>query len=63
MIRSADRIPAQRDTLYNRLAVHHTPADDPTAYYSVGSTTGRSFSGTGTRPHSGQTIIGIGVPQ
>ncbi|MET8265389.1 cyclic dehypoxanthinyl futalosine synthase [Micromonospora arida] len=30
MIRSADRIPAQRDTLYNRLAVHHTPADDPT---------------------------------
>ncbi len=29
MIRSADRIPAQRDTLYNRLAVHHTPDDDP----------------------------------
>jgi cyclic dehypoxanthinyl futalosine synthase len=29
MIRSAGRIPAQRDTLYNRLAVHHTPADDP----------------------------------
>jgi cyclic dehypoxanthinyl futalosine synthase len=30
MIRSADRIPAQRDTLYRRLRVHHTPADDPT---------------------------------
>jgi len=30
MIRTADRIPAQRDTLYTRLAVHHTPADDPT---------------------------------
>ncbi|GGJ95474.1 cyclic dehypoxanthine futalosine synthase [Pilimelia anulata] len=29
MIRSADRIPAQRDTLYRRLAVHRTPADDP----------------------------------
>lgn len=29
LIRSADRIPAQRDTLYNRLAVHWTPADDP----------------------------------
>ncbi|HLU44469.1 MAG TPA: cyclic dehypoxanthinyl futalosine synthase [Natronosporangium sp.] len=30
LIRSADRIPAQRDTLYRRLKVHHTPADDPT---------------------------------
>jgi cyclic dehypoxanthinyl futalosine synthase len=29
MIRTADRIPAQRDTLYRHLAVHHTPADDP----------------------------------
>ena len=25
-----DRIPAQRDTLYNHLRVHWTPADDPT---------------------------------
>jgi cyclic dehypoxanthinyl futalosine synthase len=30
LIRSAGRIPAQRDTLYRRLAVHQTPADDPT---------------------------------
>jgi cyclic dehypoxanthinyl futalosine synthase len=30
LIRSADRVPAQRDTLYNRLAVHWTPDDDPT---------------------------------
>ena len=30
MIRSADRIPAQRDTLYNHLRVHWTPAEDPT---------------------------------
>ena len=30
MIRTADRIPAQRDTLYRHLAVHRTPADDPT---------------------------------
>jgi cyclic dehypoxanthinyl futalosine synthase len=29
LIRSADRVPAQRDTLYRRLAVHWTPADDP----------------------------------
>jgi cyclic dehypoxanthinyl futalosine synthase len=30
MIRSADRIPAQRDTLYRHLKVHRTPDDDPT---------------------------------
>src|SRR5438067_1343144 len=30
LIRSADRIPAQRDTLYRRLAVHRTAAEDPT---------------------------------
>jgi cyclic dehypoxanthinyl futalosine synthase len=30
MIRTAGRIPAQRDTLYSHLAVHHTAADDPT---------------------------------
>jgi cyclic dehypoxanthinyl futalosine synthase len=30
LIRSAGRIPAQRDTLYRHMAVHHTPADDPT---------------------------------
>jgi cyclic dehypoxanthinyl futalosine synthase len=30
LIRSAGRIPAQRDTLYHHLAVHRTPADDPT---------------------------------
>jgi len=29
LIRSADRIPAQRDTLYNHLVVHTDPADDP----------------------------------
>jgi cyclic dehypoxanthinyl futalosine synthase len=29
LIRTADRVPAQRNTLYERLAVHWTPADDP----------------------------------
>ncbi len=29
LIRSAGRIPAQRDTLYRHLRVHRTPADDP----------------------------------
>ncbi|RRR96506.1 cyclic dehypoxanthinyl futalosine synthase [Glycomyces terrestris] len=30
LIRSADRVPAQRNTLYERMSVHWTPADDPT---------------------------------
>jgi cyclic dehypoxanthinyl futalosine synthase len=30
LIRTAGRIPAQRNTLYEHLAVHRTPADDPT---------------------------------
>ena len=30
LIRGAGRIPAQRDTLYRHLAVHHDPAADPT---------------------------------
>ncbi|MGX6601539.1 cyclic dehypoxanthinyl futalosine synthase [Micromonosporaceae bacterium Da 78-11] len=30
MIRTAGRIPAQRDTLYEHLSVHRTPAEDPT---------------------------------
>ena len=30
LIRSAGRIPAQRDTLYRHLAVHRTPDEDPT---------------------------------
>jgi cyclic dehypoxanthinyl futalosine synthase len=29
LIRSAGRVPAQRDTLYNHLTVHEDPADDP----------------------------------
>ena len=35
----------------------------PSGTRSSGSTTGRSFSGTGTGPSSGQWMIGIGVPQ
>ncbi len=30
MIRTADRIPARRNTVYERLDIHWTPADDPT---------------------------------
>ena len=37
----------------------------PFGAYSVtsGSTTGRSDSGTATRPQAGQSTIGIGAPQ
>ncbi|HEU5127092.1 MAG TPA: cyclic dehypoxanthinyl futalosine synthase [Glycomyces sp.] len=30
LIRTADRVPAQRNTVYERMAVHWTPEDDPT---------------------------------
>ncbi len=36
---------------------------EPSGIRSSGSTTGRSFSGTGTAPCSSQWMIGIGVPQ
>ena len=35
----------------------------PSGIRSSGSTTGRSFSGTGTGPQSGQWMMGIRVPQ
>ena len=35
----------------------------PSGIRSSGSTTGRSFSGTGTTPQTSQWMIGIGVPQ
>jgi len=34
----------------------------PSGTQSSGSTTGRSFSGTGTAPQPSQWMIGIGVP-
>ena len=36
---------------------------EPSGIRSSGSTTGRSFSGTGTEPQSSQWMMGIGVPQ
>ena len=35
----------------------------PSGTRSSGSTTGSCSSGTGTSPHCGHLIIGIGVPQ
>jgi len=37
--------------------------ESPLKSTSVGSTTGRSFSGTGTMPQVSQYIIGMGHPQ
>jgi len=49
LIRSADRIPAQRDTLYRRLRVHHTPADDPSDERVVSHFSSIALPGGGAR--------------
>jgi cyclic dehypoxanthinyl futalosine synthase len=49
MIRTADRIPAQRDTLYRHLAVHRTPADDPTDDRVVSHFSSIAMPGGGAR--------------
>jgi cyclic dehypoxanthinyl futalosine synthase len=47
MIRSADRVPAQRDTLYRRMKVHWTPADDPSDARVVSHFSSIALSGGG----------------
>jgi cyclic dehypoxanthinyl futalosine synthase len=49
MIRTADRIPAWRDTWYRHLAVHHTPADDPTDDRVVSHFSSIALPGGGVR--------------
>jgi cyclic dehypoxanthinyl futalosine synthase len=49
MIRTAGRIPAQRDTLYNRIKVHWTPADDPTDERVVSHFSSIALPGGGAR--------------
>jgi cyclic dehypoxanthinyl futalosine synthase len=49
MIRTAGRIPAQRDTLYNRIKVHWTPADDPTDDRVVSHFSSIALPGGGAR--------------
>ena len=49
MIRTADRIPAQRDTRYRRLRVHHTPEDDPTDERVVSHYSSIAVPGGGVR--------------
>jgi cyclic dehypoxanthinyl futalosine synthase len=50
MIRTAGRIPAQRDTLYRHLAVHRTPEDDPTDDRVVSHFSSIAMPGGGARP-------------
>jgi cyclic dehypoxanthinyl futalosine synthase len=50
MIRTAGRIPAQRDTLYRHLAVHHTEADDPTDERVVSHFSSIALPGGGAGP-------------
>ncbi|SDT72661.1 cyclic dehypoxanthinyl futalosine synthase [Actinoplanes derwentensis] len=49
MIRTADRIPAWRDTWYKHLAVHLTPADDPTDDRVVSHFSSIALPGGGVR--------------
>jgi cyclic dehypoxanthinyl futalosine synthase len=56
MIRSAGRIPAQRDTLYRHMAVHYTEADDPTDDRVVSH-----FSST-AMPPAGRTNLAVITP-
>ena len=49
MIRSADRIPAQRDTLYRHLRVHFTAEDDPTDQRVVSHFSSIALPGGGAR--------------
>jgi len=58
LIRTAGRIPAQRDTLYNRINVHWTPADDPTdervvSHFSSIALPGGGAGRTETEPGGG----------
>lgn len=50
LIRSADRVPAQRDTRYRHLKVHHAPADDPVDDRVVSHFSSIAVAGGGRRP-------------
>ena len=60
MIRSADRIPAQRDTLYRHLRVHRTPADDPTDERVVSHFSSIAMPGGGAGGRTALTVVDAG---
>jgi len=57
MIRSADRVPAQRDTLYRHLRVHWTPADDPTDERVVSHFSSIAMPGGGAGGRTALTVV------
>ena len=61
MIRSAGRIPAQRNTGYERIAVHWTEADDPTDERIVShfSSIALPGGGAGVRQGAGRTALPV----
>jgi cyclic dehypoxanthinyl futalosine synthase len=60
MIRSADRIPAQRDTLYRHLRVHRTPADDPTDARVVSHFSSIALPGGGAGGRTALSVLDAG---
>ena len=59
LIRTAGRVPAQRDTLYNHLVVHRDPADDPTDDHvrSHISSTALPLIEIGGRPEAEASVV------
>jgi cyclic dehypoxanthinyl futalosine synthase len=62
MIRSADRVPAQRDTLYRRINVHWTPADDPTDERIVSHFSSIAMPGGGAGGGAAGGLAGRSLP-
>jgi cyclic dehypoxanthinyl futalosine synthase len=60
MIRSADRIPAQRDTLYRHMRVHWTPADDPTDERVVSHFSSIALPGGGAGGRTALSVVDAG---
>jgi cyclic dehypoxanthinyl futalosine synthase len=60
MIRTADRIPAQRDTLYRHLRVHWTPADDPTDERVVSHFSSIALPGGGVGGRTALSVVDAG---
>jgi len=56
-------LPHEGQATLTKLAHLVSGLPEPSGIRSSGSSTGRSFSGTGTEPQSSQWMMGIGVPQ
>jgi cyclic dehypoxanthinyl futalosine synthase len=60
MIRTAGRIPAQRDTLYRHMAVHYTEADDPTDDRVVSHFSSIAIPGGGVGGRTALAVVDAG---